>query len=69
MQTLEFTMAVAGNKDTWVPACGGTEQPFRARSGTRLLYCYNPQRHQHAYLNVDCDVIISDEEANLHLGR
>lgn len=69
MQTLEFTMAVTGNKDSWVPACGGTEIPFRARSGVRLLYCYNPQRHKHAYLNVDEDIILSDEEARLHLGQ
>ena len=29
-QKLEYTMAVAGKKDAWVPACGGTETPFLA---------------------------------------
>ena len=67
--TYEFDRAVSACEDRWVPACGGTETSFRARSGATLLYCYNPRRHQHAYLNVCTDTIISDEEANMHLGR
>ena len=55
-QTSEFAMAVAGKKDVWVPACGGHEQPF-TYAGTRYLYCFNPQRHEHSYLNLDTDVI------------
>ena len=52
----------------WVPAAGGTEQPFVSRSGTRLLYCYQPRSGRHAYLNLDTDLVLTDEEARLHLG-
>jgi hypothetical protein len=52
----------------WVPASGGTEEPFTARSGARLLYCYQPRSGKHAYLNLGTDLILSDEEARLHLG-
>ena len=62
--TNEFTIAVDSNADRWVPACGGTEKPTRTRTGARLLYCYNPFQHKHAYLNCDTDIILSDEEAN-----
>jgi hypothetical protein len=66
-QTVEFQLAVAGCSDSWVPACGGTETPFKARSGATLLYCYNPATRLHAYLHVDCDIILSDEDARAHL--
>lgn len=49
--------------DRWQPACGGTEQPFRTRTGRRLLYCWNPAQDRHAYLDCDTDRILSDEEA------
>ena len=52
----------------WVPAAGGTETPFLARSGARLLYCYQPRSGRHAYLNLDTDLILTDDEAQLHLG-
>lgn len=65
--TGEFLNAVTGNRDAWVPACGGTEAPFRARSGATLLYCFNPALRQHAYLLVGSDCILSDEEAAAHL--
>jgi hypothetical protein len=52
----------------WYPACGGTETPFIARNGYRLLYCYQPSTGSHAYINVDTDIILSDEEARLALG-
>lgn len=55
------------NKDEWLPASGGTETPFTARSGTRLLYCWNPKLKKHAYLNLDTDTILTDEEARTHL--
>ena len=45
----------------WVPACGGTEQPF-TMSRVRLLYCYQPSSGRHAYLNLDTDTNMSDEE-------
>ena len=47
--------------DAWVPACGGTEEIFVARN-KRILYCYNPKAHKHAYLDVDSDMIMTDEE-------
>lgn len=53
--------------DRWVPANGGTETVFRSRSGIRLLYCWNPAQRKHAYLNVDTDMILTDEEARLAL--
>ena len=49
--------------DNWVPACGGTEVPFKSRSGKRLQYVWQPSTGQHAYLDVDSDIILSDEEA------
>lgn len=61
--TKQFEMAIQSMADQWVPACGGLETPFRSRSGVRLLYCYNPRLHKHAYLNCDTDIIMSDAEA------
>ena len=49
--------------DNWVPACGGTEVPFKSRSGRRLQYVWQPSTGYHAYLDVDSDIILSDEEA------
>jgi hypothetical protein len=60
-QKLEFAMAVSGNKDLWVPACGGTETMFTVH-GKRVLYVYNPKQHKHAYLDLDSDMIMSDDE-------
>ena len=45
----------------WYPAHNGTEVPFHARSGYRLLYCYQPSTGRHAYLNCDTDMLLSDE--------
>ena len=59
---VEFNMAVVGNADRWVPACGGTEKEFTCK-GFRLLYVYNPRWQKHAYLNLDTDMVLSDEEA------
>ena len=51
----------------WYPACGGTEEPFHARSGARLLYCYQPSTGNHAYLNLDTDMILTQEESEGHM--
>lgn len=64
--TLEYEMAKHG-ADRWVPANGGTETPFTSRSGIRLLYCWNPHQRKHAYLNVDTDMILTDDEARAAL--
>jgi len=70
MQTTEqsFNVAMKERRDVWVPACGGTETPFTTRTGRRLLYCYNPAQWRHAYLDVDQDRILTDEEAMAALG-
>ena len=47
----------------WFPACGGTEVPFTTRTGRRLLYCWQPSTGRHAYLDLDTDLILSDEDA------
>lgn len=52
---------------TWIPASGGTEKPFRTRSGKRLQYLYQPSTGRHAYYDVDSDLILSDEEAMAYL--
>ncbi len=57
------------NLDAWVPACGGTEEPFKTRSGRTLLYCWNRHTMQHAYLDVETDLILTDEEAWMSLGK
>jgi hypothetical protein len=51
----------------WLPACGGTEVPFTARSGRRLLYCYQATTGRHAYLDCSTDLILTDTEAAAHL--
>jgi len=45
----------------WVPASGGTEQPFMAR-GYRLQYLWQPSTGRHAYINCDTDVLLTDTE-------
>jgi hypothetical protein len=52
----------------WYPACGGTETPFISRSGKRLQYMYQPRTGNHAYMDVDCDMIITDEEARAYMA-
>ncbi len=56
------------SQGNWYPANGGTEETFRSRSGIRLLYCYQPSSGKHAYLNVDTDIILTDDEARRALG-
>ena len=55
--------------DNWIPANGGTETPFTSRTGVRLLYCWQPSTGRHAYLNLDTDIILTDEEAEEILGK
>lgn len=54
---------------SWLPANGGTETPFRTRTGRKLLYCWQPSTGEHAYLDCETDLILSDEEAELALGK
>lgn len=53
--------------DNWYPASNGTETPFVSRSGRRLLYCWQPLTGKHAYLDLDSDCILTDEEASAAL--
>lgn len=57
-----YNDAMKEKKDVWIPANGGTETITTYRNGLRLLYCYNPKLEKHAYVNVDTDMIIPDEE-------
>jgi hypothetical protein len=58
----------ARSQGAWVPACNGTETEFRSRSGLRLLYCWQPSSGRHAYINLDTDITLTDEEAINALG-
>jgi hypothetical protein len=49
--------------DNWQPACNGTETEFKTRTGRRLLYVWQPSTGNHAYLDLDTDTILSDNEA------
>lgn len=53
----------------WVPAHGGTETPFVTRTGRRLLYVYQRTTGRHAYLDLDTDIVLTDDEAWNALGR
>lgn len=67
----DLLLAVDAAKDQgdWQPANGGTEEPFMTRSRRRLLYCWQPSTGRHAYLDMDSDLILSDEEAQNVLAR
>lgn len=54
--------------DNWVPACGGSELPFKTRSGKVLHYMWNRTTGEHAYYCVTDDVFLSNEDARLYLG-
>jgi hypothetical protein len=53
--------------DDWVAACGGTETPFRTRTGRMLFYMWNRTTGEHAYYDVEGDVFLTYEEASLAL--
>jgi len=52
----------------WIPAAGGAEEPFVTRGGKRLQYMWNPSTGEHAYLDLDDDLILSEEESRAILG-
>lgn len=54
--------------DNWVPASGGTETPFKTRTGRTLLYCWQPSTGTHAYLDCGTDMILTDDEARQALA-
>lgn len=57
------------SQGNWIPANGGTETPFQTRTGRKLLYCWQPSTGKHAYLDCQSDLILSDQEAELALGK
>jgi hypothetical protein len=70
MTVCEQIEAVIAKREqgNWYPACGGTEVPFTTRNGYRLQYMFQPATGNHAYINCDTDILLSDEEARLALG-
>lgn len=68
-ETLEYAAARIAQADRWVPACCGTETPFRTRTGVMLLYVWNPARNAHAYLDCGSDIILTDEQARARLAH
>lgn len=60
-------IAASSVSDDWVAACGGTETPFRTRTGRMLFYMWNRTTGEHAYYDVERDVFLSHEEASLSL--
>ncbi|MCL6442565.1 MAG: hypothetical protein K6T83_03740 [Alicyclobacillus sp.] len=44
----------------WIPACGGTEVPFKNRQGVTVLYVWQPSTGRHAYLNCETDILYKD---------
>lgn len=53
----------------WFPANGGTETPTTTSAGRRLLYVWQPSTGDHAYLDLDTDLILSDAEVDTAFGR
>ena len=64
---IEFATAMTERQNKWVPACGGSETPFKTKTRHTLLYCYNPALRQHAYVNVETDMVLTNEEARTML--
>lgn len=54
--------------DDWIAACGGTETPFRTRSGRTLFWMWNRVTGEHAYYDVERDVFLTNEEATDAMG-
>lgn len=68
IQSVADVIAQREQQGNWVPACGGTEQPFTTRTGRRLLYVWHTGTGQHAYLDCNTDIILDDKEAQAALG-
>jgi hypothetical protein len=64
MRTIPERLEERKARGRWVPASGGSEQPYKTRSGIRVLYCWNTGTGEHAWLNVDTDIIMTAEEAD-----
>ena len=51
----------------WRPASNGTETPFLTRSGRRLIYMWQPETGDHAYLDLSTDLFLTADEADREL--
>ena len=60
-EMLDEAQARRERNGQWVAACGGTEVPMTV-NGVRVLYVWNTGTHEHAYLNLDTDIIMADGE-------
>lgn len=67
-EMLDEAQARREKNGRWVPACGGSETPMTVQ-GVRVLYCWNTGTGDHAYLNLDTDIIMSDAEFDALCGR
>jgi len=61
---VEYKLAARLTADTWVPACGGLEIPAKSRNGSTYLYVYNHATEQHGWLNMETDVVETDNPFN-----
>ena len=66
IEEIEAREAVKRN-GPWIPASGGTELPFTARSGRKLQYLYQPSTGNHCYYDCQADIFLTDEEAAIEL--
>ena len=70
VRTIPKMLADRMAQGRWVPASGGTEEPYKTRSGIRVLYCWHTGTGEHAWLNVDTDIIMTPDEADAaHMWR
>ncbi len=60
-----YSVAKPQDMDQFIPACGGTELPFKTRAGVTVQYLWNPGTGEHAYINCDSDTLLTDAEFNL----
>ena len=51
-----YVEAMMMRRDDWVTAACGTETPC-LRDGRWMLYCYNPARRAHGWLDMATDMV------------
>jgi hypothetical protein len=57
--------AIRVYRSGWVPACGGSEQPFHYR-GKRILYVVDLARGEHGYCDLGTDIVYQTLDDCLH---